>query len=99
MLGRVVGVEEQRIDGLVAFKVDDAQRLAPAHDMHPILAGGDDLAVLRGFGVERADSDHEWAPAQQPSWNIRLFSKPRIFSGADRRAGSSAAAGGPSQIS
>ena len=38
-------------------------------------------------------------PQQQPAWKMRLFSKPRTFSGADSRHASSAAAGGPSKIS
>ena len=51
-LGRIVGVEEQRVGGLIAFEVDDAKRLALADDVHPILAGRHDLAVVRIGGCE-----------------------------------------------
>ena len=93
MLGGIVGVVEQRIDGLIAFEIDDAEALALAHDVDPVLSGGHHLAVMRGARIERAFPQHRCAP--QPAWKMRLFSKPRMFSCADSRLGSSAAAGGP----
>ena len=66
MLGGIVGVVEQRVGSLVAFEVDDAERLALAHDVDPIVAREHHPAVERGIGIECAFLDHECAPAEQP---------------------------------
>ena len=99
MLGGIVGIVEQRVDGLVAFEIDDAEGLAAFDDMHEIVSGRHGLAVVRERGIERAFPEHQCPPARHPAWKMRLFSKPRIFSGADERHGSSANAGVPSKIS
>ncbi len=66
VLGRVVGVEEQRVGGLIAFEVEETERLPLAHDVDPVLSGGHHLAVLRVGRIERAFGEHQCAPSQQP---------------------------------
>ena len=47
VLGGIVGIEEQRVDRLIAFEVDDAERRALAHHIDPIRSRRHDLAVAR----------------------------------------------------
>ncbi len=55
---RIVGIEEERVGGLIAFQVEDPEGFALFDDVHPVVAGGDDFAVARGVGVKVALLDH-----------------------------------------
>jgi len=57
----VVRVEEQRVDGLVALEVDDAQHLPLGDARKPWFAGGDDRVAQGKRRIERALHDGRYA--------------------------------------
>ena len=76
------------------------KRLALAHDVHPVVAGGHDLAVMRGARVERAFLQHRCVPGSNDRGGRCGCSRSRARSpaptaGWDRRPRQ----GGPSKIS
>jgi hypothetical protein len=66
-LARIVGVEEERVGGLVALEIDDAERFSLPDRMHPISAGGHRRTIVGERGIENAVLQHQRAPAQQPN--------------------------------
>jgi hypothetical protein len=57
---RIRGVEEQRVDGLIAFQVDDPEELTALDPTEPRVARGHDLAPDRARRVQGAfDEGHQ----------------------------------------
>ncbi len=57
-LGAVVGIEEQGVGGLVAFQIQNPDRLAFFHHFQKVVAGGDGLPEGGVFGFQNAFFDH-----------------------------------------
>ncbi len=90
-LARVGGDVEERVDGLVALEVDDAERLAAPHEVRPRLARRDDDVEARLLRAPHAFDEGGHAKSAS------VLRKPRRASSEDVRQRSSAAGGGDCQ--